>query len=43
MFRTVKSLVSEISIYFAIAIKSEAAGFVVVVVVKSWRVYTAKV
>lgn len=43
LFRIVKCLISEISIYFAITRKRETVGFVVVVVIKSWGVYTAEV
>lgn len=43
LFRIVKCLINEISMYFAITRKRKTVDFVVVVVIKSWGVYTAEV
>lgn len=43
LFRIVKCLTNEISIYFSITRKRETVGFVVAVVIQSWGVYTAEV
>lgn len=43
LFRIVKCQINEISIYFSITRKRETVGFVVVVVIQSWGVYTAEV